>query len=90
MNNVDFFLLLIVFSICAEAIKSAARNSTEESGVEKNLWRLSRTRLLLTFYEFLEKFMYNAFDGCSIALPITPKVYYYLPLLLPLKRIELI
>lgn len=31
-------------------------------------------RLLLSFYEALEKFMYNAFDGCSVALPPAPKV----------------
>ena len=66
-----------MFYFRSEAIKSAARNTTEEAGAEHNVRRLSRVRLLLTFYEFLEKFMFNAFDGCSVALPLAPKVYHF-------------
>ena len=58
-----------------DAIKSAAgRPCGQESVTEQNLAQLSRVRLLLSFYEMLEKLMYNAFDGCSVALPLAPKV----------------
>ncbi|EFX69271.1 hypothetical protein DAPPUDRAFT_228726, partial [Daphnia pulex] len=62
------------FLAIEDAIKSAAgRPSGQESVTEQNLAQLNRIRLLLSFYEMLEKFMYNAFDGCSIALPQAPK-----------------
>ncbi|KAK4015632.1 hypothetical protein OUZ56_030607 [Daphnia magna] len=62
------------FLAIEDAIKSAAgRPSGQETVTEQNLAQLSRIRLLLSFYEMLEKFMYNAFDGCSIALPLAPK-----------------
>ena len=58
-----------------DAIKSAAgRPSGQESVTEQSLAQLSRVSLLLSFYEMLEKFMFNAFDGCSVALPLAPKV----------------
>ena len=58
------------------ALKFAAINnpSETETMTEQNLSQLSRVRLLISFYEMLEKFMTNAFDGCSVALPLAPKV----------------
>ncbi len=71
----SFRNLSLILLPVTDAIKSAAgRPSGQESVTEKNLVQLSRVRLLPSFYEMLEKFMFNAFDGCSIALPSAPKV----------------
>ena len=60
------------------ALKVAAINnpSAPAAVTEQNLCQLSRVRLLISFYEMLEKFMTNAFDGCSVALPLAPKVCF--------------
>lgn len=57
-----------------DSIKSAARGEASEEVTEQNINRLARVQLILYFYECLEKLMYNAYDGCSVALPLAPKV----------------
>ena len=33
-----------------------------------------RVHLLLHFMEHLEKLLYNAYEGCAVAMPMSPKV----------------
>jgi Serine/threonine-protein kinase smg-1 len=62
------------FLTIEDAIKKAARGGTKEEVMEQNIVQLTRVQLLLSFYEYLEKFMFNAYDGSSNALPAAPKV----------------
>ncbi len=76
ISNGRCFLILPVDG--TEAIKNASRDDGRAEVAEvaevAGLARLERVHLLLSFYEFLERFMFNAFDGCSGALPAAPKV----------------
>ncbi|XP_022255031.1 serine/threonine-protein kinase SMG1-like, partial [Limulus polyphemus] len=66
------------FTTIEAAIKSYAKESRfppnpRSLTQENNLIDLKRVKLLLDFMEHLEKLMYNAYEGCAIALPTLPK-----------------
>ncbi|XP_076329859.1 serine/threonine-protein kinase Smg1 isoform X2 [Tachypleus tridentatus] len=67
------------FTTIEAAIKSYAKESSrfphspKSLAKENKLIDLKRVKLLLDFMEHLEKLMYNAYEGCAIALPTLPK-----------------
>ncbi|XP_059470336.1 serine/threonine-protein kinase SMG1 isoform X2 [Neocloeon triangulifer] len=66
------------FSAIENAIKGLAREfdcdkTTENFQSKTTIHDMTQARLLLDFLEQLEKSIYNASHGCSVAMPIAPK-----------------
>lgn len=59
----DFFILYVYCFLISGGAKS--------SDLSSHL----RVHLLLQFMEHLEKLLYNAYEGCAVSMPMSPKVH---------------
>lgn len=60
----DFFFIFYVYCFL---ISGGAKSSDLSSHL--------RVHLLLQFMEHLEKLLYNAYEGCAVSMPMSPKVH---------------
>ncbi|XP_077980517.1 serine/threonine-protein kinase SMG1-like [Glandiceps talaboti] len=75
-QNIEGTLRAYAAEARAEEPKSTPMSLTKDSSVLGPAYytRQLRPVLLLQFLEHLEKHMYNAYEGCAVALPTLPKI----------------
>ena len=80
-------MLLSLFSVAVKSFASEVLGQVVSEGQYSEISRLNgsntdpfhphlRGKILLDFLEQLEKLIYNAYEGCAVALTPAPKVSY--------------
>lgn len=70
-NEIFYFLIYMFIYLHIYVYCFFISGGAKSSDLSSHL----RVHLLLQFMEHLEKLLYNAYEGCAVSMPMSPKVH---------------